>query len=80
MQAYNEAFQALPADKKDTMNGYSPGGVAGRLGITRQAVHNAIKRDKLHAYKLTHNGKMVAIIVPDSEVDHYRRNHLRKTG
>lgn len=78
IERYSEAIKATPADRLSSINGASPGGVAAKLGITRQAVHDAIKRGSLHAYKLVREGRVVAIIIPDDDVQHYRRNHLAK--
>lgn len=54
--------------KADEVNGLSPGGVASRLGITRQAVHFAIVEDVIDAYRIERKGRLVAIIVPEAEV------------
>jgi len=80
MEQYSELLLSTPEDKRSEVNGQSPGGVAGRLGITRQAVHDAIKRDTLQGYYITRNGRMVAIIIPDAEVARYRREHLKKAS
>lgn len=77
---YSELVAATPADRLSEVNGPSPGGAAAELGITRQAVHRAIKRDALQAYKLSNHGKTVAIIVPSASIENYRQHHLRKSG
>ena len=61
-------------------NGRSPGGVASYLGISRQAVHDAIKRDRMNAWRLTRDGKLTAILIPDHEVEYYRCTYLRKSA
>lgn len=80
MEEYSELLLSTPEDKRSEVNGPSPGGAAGRLGISRQAVHDAINRDTLHGFYITRNGRMVAIIIPDAEIARYRREHLRKVS
>jgi len=59
--------------------GLSPGAVANKLGISRQAVHDAINRGKLKAIRILepHNNNLLAILIPHSEFLRYRiaRNH-----
>lgn len=76
-ESWQKLIQSTPADRVVDLLGLSPGGVSQELGITRQAVHLAIHRDTLDAYRVTKNGKLVSINVPLSEIDRYRRNHLR---
>ncbi len=49
------------------------------LGITRQAVHDAITRGILHARCLQVGGYRLWQI-SDSEIECYRLNHLGKVG
>lgn len=73
-------MQSTPSGKATRYLGMSPGGVAAVLSISRQAVHDAINRDRMDAWRLTRDGKLIAILIPDSDVDNYRRNHLRKSA
>lgn len=71
---------ALPADQRKGFVGSSPGAVASELGISRQAVHKAIERDRMDAYYLTRKNALTAVLIPEYEVTNYRQNFLRKTG
>jgi len=75
-----EVHKAPSEAAAKAFNGKSPGGVASDLGISRQAVHDAIKRDRMSAWRLTRDGKLVAILIPDHEVDYYRNTYLRKSA
>lgn len=77
MEAYNEALASLPADRRPSMAGWSPGYVAARLGITRQAVYSAVKRNKLDAFRITRDGTMVAVIITEASVLHYESSETR---
>jgi hypothetical protein len=70
------------ADPLTTLNGWSPGWVAARLGVTRQALHNAIRRNTLSATRVLddHSGKLLAIYIPQREIDHYEKHHLNWIG
>lgn len=53
--------------------GLSPGGVAAYLGISRQGVHNAIKRDLLDVIKVAYaDGEKIATLIPMRSVVRYR--------
>lgn len=78
MEAYNEALASLPAGRRPTMAGWSPGYVAARLGITRQAVYAAINRNKLDAFRITRDGKMVAVIIAEASVLRYESSETRQ--
>lgn len=70
--------QALAAGCPSYVRGWSPGPVADILGITRQGVHNAIKRGTLTAFYVRQEGwaDASAIVVTDASVARYReRNH-----
>lgn len=81
MREWTETIHLAPAEQKAEVIGVSPGGAANMLGISRQAIHNAIHRDTLDATKVvTETGKLISINITLSELDRYRRQHLRKTG
>lgn len=80
IEEWIQRVNSTPADQKSAFIGMSPGGVAQVLDISRQAVHQAIDRDKMDAYYLMRGDHCVSILVPDGEVENYRRNHLRKAG
>ena len=56
------------------MQGPSPGGVATEFGLTRQAVHAAIRRGDLDAWRVVDDatGKLRAIIITSESVTRYR--------
>lgn len=78
---YQEELWALPESKRDLVNGWSPGYVAARLGITRQAVHNAITRGRLNAYRISESGSpgspLRSIIIPEESVRAYENSEQR---
>lgn len=78
MDDWLHKMQSVPEGKTCNYLGSSPGGVAALFGISRQAVHDAINRDRMDAWRLTRDGRLVAILIPDAEVENYRRQHLRK--
>lgn len=74
---YNRKLLALPADQRDDVAGWSPGFVAARLGVTRQAVYDAMKRDRLSAFRIYRDDRCVAIIIPESSVRAYETSETR---
>jgi hypothetical protein len=61
MKAWANAIDAAGPDSPD-LQGDSPGGVAARLGCSRQAVHRLIQRGTLDAVAV-YEGKRVAFYV-----------------
>jgi hypothetical protein len=66
--------------KRDTpdnyrANGPSPGGVASELGLTRQAVHKAIERGDLDAWRVVDDstGKLRAIIITGKSLERWKQ-------
>jgi len=79
LKAWGEAVHG-PRGRLD-FNGYSPGGAAEALGITRQAVHQAVHRGTLDCLRLTDpNGHLLAVIIPHSSLEHYRKHYARKAS
>lgn len=62
--------------------GWSPGGAAGQLGISRQAVHKAIHRGDLDAVIVNgDDGKLQAFMIPDESLQAFAaRRAQRRTG
>jgi predicted secreted protein len=54
-------------------NGDSPGGVAAELGISRQAVHKALKRGDLDGWRVVRDdtGELAAIVIHPESVRRY---------
>lgn len=64
-------------------NGMSPGGVANQLGISRQAVHRAIHRGELDAWRVLNDrdGTLIAICILDDSLAKYKAARtLRNAG
>lgn len=80
LQRYSELLTSTPADRVCEVNGVSPGGAAARLGITRQGLHNAIVRGHIKVFKLLRDSSLVAIIVPDAEIERYRLEVQKKAS
>jgi len=71
MDEWTEACEsANPAEQKDLI-GASPGAVGVALGISRQAVHQAIQRGDLDAIRIEDNGKLRAIMITPSSYQRY---------
>lgn len=67
----------LADDYARTMNGWSPGGAAAELGLGRHAIHMAINRNLLEAFRVERTeGRLMAIFIPQRAIDAYRRDHL----
>jgi len=76
---WGELVNATP-DGKLRFNGTSPGPAAAELGISRQALHKAIKANRLDAIRLVDiHGNTTAIIIPSTEFQRFRdsRAHTR---
>lgn len=69
---YVKLWESTPADRLDEVSGFSPGYVAARLGISRQAVHMAINRGRMKAFKIVREASLVAIIIPAAEIERYQ--------
>ena len=68
-------------DGQMTVNGSSPGPVAARLGISRQALHKAIRANRLNAIRIVDDsGNTTAVLIPGREVERFQRTRLEKTG
>jgi len=82
MQEWVQKREALSQDEADKLyNGTSPGGVAAALGVSRQAVHDAINRDRIDAWRLVDDhGRLLSILIPNEAVDHYRRHYLKRSA
>ena len=74
---YQQQLWALPEDQRDLMMGWSPGYVANRLGVSRVAIHQAIGRGKLKAYRIHRDGTHIAIIIPERSVAEYENSETR---
>lgn len=66
------------AEVADIHNGYSPGGAAAEMGISRQAIMAAIKRGSLDALRVpTPSGTSLWFIHPDA-LERYRNSPNQK--
>jgi hypothetical protein len=79
--AYTEALEAalLRGPKHYAqVNGWSPGFVAKLLGISRQAVHNAIDHGTLRAFYIHDDaGEVTSIIISEASVRAYAAKNGR---
>ena len=61
--------------------GWSPGGAAAELGISRQAVHYAIKRGDLDAVIVNgEDGKLRCFMIPDASLKAFAAIRARRAG
>ena len=63
-------------NRDKTWNGWSPGGAAVQLGVTRNAIHQAMRRGQLEAIRVINKGELYGIMIPDRSIEDYRTNHL----
>lgn len=80
-QKANAAAFGKPAWGK--LNGDSPGGLAGQLGISRQAVHQAVRRGLLDAVIVVDDNteELRLFMIPQSSAEAYKaRRSARKAG
>lgn len=78
VEKWAELLWATP-DGRERFNGCSPGPVATELGISRQALHKAIKANRLNAIRIVDSrGRHTATIIPEAEFRAFRES--RKTG
>lgn len=73
----DEFYRLYLEEELDYVPGPSPGGAAGKLKITRQAVHKAIEKDRLDAYRVTRDGDLLAIYVTEESIDAYSESETR---
>jgi hypothetical protein len=67
-------------DFKKTWNGYSPGGAAAELDMTRQGIHKAVDRGLMKGFRVMRGGSLMMLLIPQREIDHYREHHLDWVG
>lgn len=80
MQEFAENQTHLADSYSESMNGVSPGSAAAQFGVSRYAVHKAIERGTLEAFRIIHpDGKLMAILIPQRAIDAYIHKHLRGT-
>lgn len=61
--------------------GWSPGGAAAQLGISRQAVHKAIHRGDLDAVMvLREDGKLSAFMIPDASLKAFAEKRSQRAA
>jgi hypothetical protein len=81
LQRWHELLTSTPDPR--VYNGDSPGGVAADLGISRQAVHLALKRGDLDGWRVVRNdtGELAAIVISPDSVERFKAlRKLRRTG
>jgi hypothetical protein len=62
--------------------GWSPGGAAAELGISRQSVHKAIRRGDLDAVRVTDDrGRLSMFMIPDESLQAFKaKRYSRLVG
>lgn len=55
------------------LQGVSPGTAAAELGISRQAVHDAIARGRLEAIEVRDGEQLVMFLIPQHSIEEYKR-------
>lgn len=61
--------------------GWSPGGAAAELGISRQAVHKAIHRGDLDAVIVNdENGRLRSFMIPDASLRSFAERRAQKAA
>jgi hypothetical protein len=68
---------ALAEGCEDRVGGPSPGGAAGELGMSRQAVHRAISRGTLDAWYVP-DGKEFYVYVTEESIKRYKKSGRRR--
>lgn len=62
-------------DDDPGMRGPSPGGAAGKLGITRQGVYSAVKRGSLDMIRVAEPGRASpSIFITNASIERYKLN------
>lgn len=74
---FHRKLHSAPPAERDLFLGLSPGGAAARLGVSRNAIYQAVKRGTLKGFALTQDGKMVARIIPDRSLTEYENSDTR---
>jgi hypothetical protein len=72
MKRWKQLVEASQGKSHD-VQGDSPGGVAARLGCTRQAVHRLIKRGTLDAVAVYDGDELAFYIVPEASLAAYQQ-------
>lgn len=60
------------AGTRADLQGVSPGTAAAELGISRQAVHDAIRRGRLEAIEVRDGKDLVMFLIPQRSLDDYK--------
>ena len=83
MSAWQKATAAaLGKPAWDNLNGYSPGGAAVELGMSRQAVHQAVRRGSLDAVIVNDDvtGELRLFMIPKPSIEAYKATGRRRAG
>lgn len=71
-KAWQRAIDAEDPTVTNLSRGFSPGGAAARLGISRQAVHYAIQRGTLDALAVHDGEKLLHYTISADSLEAYR--------
>lgn len=73
LKAWAKAVDDAGPDHSLNLQGDSPGGVAARLGCTRQAVHRLIRRGTLDAVAVYEGPRLSFYVVPEASLKAYQQ-------
>lgn len=79
-RAMIESADLSPASKSAVPNGYSPGGAAAELGISRQAVHKAMREGRLDAFHIPapDSNRSGYYLIPQKALDAFKRHRKQR--
>lgn len=79
-----KTWQRLTAESeahRAKLLGWSPGGAANELGISRQAVHKAIHRGDLDAVMVNNDeGQLSMFMIPDTSLQAFKAKREKRAG
>lgn len=79
LREFTEAVESDPKIAKRFQDSHSPGPVAARLGITRQSLHELLRRGRIEACRLVHkDGSLAAVVIFDDSVRRYERERAAR--
>jgi hypothetical protein len=79
---FEKLVEASERARAELLGGFSPGYVAGALGISRQAVHKAIHRGDLDAVMIMgdEDGKLKVFLIPEDSMLAFARKRMERAA
>jgi len=75
-----EKLSTVSDAQRAKLIGWSPGGAAAEIGITRQGIHHAIRRGDLDAVAVYDGTKLVMFMIPDDSLRAYQERRQRRSA